>query len=108
VESQDVLVLSRTIGRMGEPENANSPVDCLSGERAYQGRYALDLQAEQDSEAQQAAADEFARSEFGRTQCAHWVWAMDGPQQRTGMYLQRVLENTSTSCTLILLDMLNI
>ncbi len=30
------------------------------------------------------AADGFAGSESGRTKCARRVWAMDGPQQRTG------------------------
>ena len=45
-----------------------------------------------------AAADEFAGSEFGRTQCARRVWAKDGPQQPTGMYLRRVLESITTSC----------
>jgi len=39
-----------------------------------------------------AAADGFARSESGRTQFARRVWARDGPQQRTGMYLPRVLK----------------
>ncbi len=32
------------------------------------------------------AADGFAGSESGRTKCARRVWAMDGPQQRTGTY----------------------
>ncbi len=62
------------------------------------------------------AADGFAGSESGRTKCARRVWAMDGPQQRTGtaalaipgfaapahpcaMYLQRVLESTLSVCS---------
>ena len=43
------------------------------------------------------AVDGFAGSESGRTQCARRVRAMDGPQQRTGMYSQRVLEKQFTT-----------
>ena len=40
-----------------------------------------------------AAPDEFAWSEFSRTQYARRVWATDGPQQPTWMYSRRVLED---------------
>ncbi len=36
---------------MGEPDIGKGPVDLFPGERAYQGRYALDHRAQRDSEA---------------------------------------------------------
>ena len=50
---------------MGEPDKGKGPVDLFSGERAYQGRYALDHRAQRDSEALMEGGSTKMRRQIG-------------------------------------------